>query len=403
MSDISRKILMYTIFLVVGCGFSGGTIYAADNLMSALKNGQVAGDIRYRLETLQFTGKENAVASTARTRLSYITDDYKNIHAAIEFEGTFSAFTKEYNSGVNDKVRYAEILDPVATHANQRYIAYHGLPKTSIYYGRQRIVFDNGRFVGSDSWRQNEQSFDGLTISSTLLPEVEFTYAYIYQQIGVSLDVERMKSNLLNISYHGLKNHIITGYSYFLNLEEQPINSQRTSGARMTGEYSLRRGSSLLYSIEYAKQRSYKNSPAFIESDYVNAGLGVAIGEIKVQLGFEQLSGDDEWGFSTPLASKHSFNGRTSQFLATPLAGLRDVSISLAGRLIGLNLVATFHDFSTYVDNRYIGNEWNVMATRPINRYSGLMVGYANYSDADSTDDTGSKASRFWFQYQVGF
>ncbi len=377
------------------------TIYAAD-LMSALKSGQVSGDLRYRFETVHDAEKENSVISTVRTRLSYSTGDYKNISAAIEFEGTFSAFRKDYNSGINNKTQYVSVLDPIGTHANQRYIAYRGLPKTSILYGRQRIVFDNGRFIGDDGWRQNEQSFDGLTISSTLLPKTELTYAHIYQRIGVSFEVERMKSNLLNISYHGLKNHIVTGYSYFFNLEEQPLNSQRTSGARMSGEYSLRRGSSLLYAIEYARQRSYKNSPAFIESDYVNAGLGVEAGNIRLHFGFEQFSGDNEWGFSTPLASKRSFNGRTHQFLETPLSGLRNASLSLSGRFMGVDLAVTFHDFSTYVGHRYLGNEWNVMATQSLNEYSDLMIGYAHYSDADSTDGIGSTESRFWFQYQVG-
>ncbi len=118
-------------------------------------------------------------------------------------------------------------------------------------------------------------------------------------------------------------------------------------------------------------------------------------------MGFEQLSGDDKWGFSTPLASKHSFNGRTNQFIETPLSGLRDLSFSLESSFAGMTFQAGFHDFVAYVDNRYLGNEWYITALKTIDNDSELMLGYASYSDDDESDGIGNEGSRLWFQYQI--
>ncbi len=247
-----KQSVVIIVFLMTVLGFTK-TVYAAEDFIRALQSGQVSGDIRYRLEKAGQQEKRDATASTVRTRLSYGSASYRDLYVAIEFEGVFSVFKKEYNSGLNDNLEYATILDPTVIDANQRYIAYQGIPKTSIFYGRQRIVFNNGRFVGDDGWRQNEQSFDSLTINSTLIPFVELTYAHIYQRVGVLSRVEQMKTNLLDISYHGFKNHVITAYGYFFNLTQRPLDSQQTFGSRMTGEYDLQRGSFLVYAIEYAR------------------------------------------------------------------------------------------------------------------------------------------------------
>jgi len=45
--------------------------------------------------------------------------------------------------------------------------------------GRQRIIFDNERFIGGVGWRQNEQTFDALSFSHTAGNGFNFTWAYI--------------------------------------------------------------------------------------------------------------------------------------------------------------------------------------------------------------------------------
>ena len=67
-----------------------------------------------------------------------------------------------YNDGLNGKTRYPVIADPDNTELNQLYVMYAPSAAIRLTLGRQRINYDNQRFFGASSWRQNEQTFDAL-------------------------------------------------------------------------------------------------------------------------------------------------------------------------------------------------------------------------------------------------
>ena len=82
-----------------------------------------------------------------------------------------------------------------------------------------------------------------------------------------------------------------------------------------------------LYTLEYASQDStagtVKNS-----ADYWFAEGGIGLKGITAKLGYEVLGSDNgNYGFSTPLATLHAFNGWADQFLNTPAQGLEDLYI----------------------------------------------------------------------------
>jgi hypothetical protein len=48
------------------------------------------------------------------------------------------------------------IADPQTSELNQLWVSYTGIPDTEIKGGRQRIIFDDSRFIGNVGWRQME-------------------------------------------------------------------------------------------------------------------------------------------------------------------------------------------------------------------------------------------------------
>lgn len=127
---------------------------------------------------------------------------------------------------------------------------------------------------------------------------------------------------------------------------------------------------------------------------------GVVIRGMTVKAGYEVLGSDNgEFGFSTPLATLHAFNGWADQFLATPATGLHDLSLTLGGALAGGTWALVYHDFkadesSATVDD--LGSEIDASYVRPFGEYYVAGLKYAAYS---AGDDAAGKVDtdKLWF------
>ena len=103
----------------------------------------------------------------------------------------------------------------------------------------------------------------------------------------------------------------------------------RFSGSTQAGDTKL------LYSAEFASQSSESVSSNF-DADYLMLEAGAVFKGVTAKVGYEELGSDNgAYGFSTPLATLHKFNGWADQFLGTPAQGLVDTSVTLAGKLAG--------------------------------------------------------------------
>jgi hypothetical protein len=60
----------------------------------------------------------------------------------------------DYNSTRNGKNQYSIIPDPYENELDQLWRSYARIPDTIIKGGRQRIKFDDDRFIGNVGWRQ---------------------------------------------------------------------------------------------------------------------------------------------------------------------------------------------------------------------------------------------------------
>ena len=192
-------------------------------------------DIRTRYEFADLDGFDPSNAWTFRERLGLKTMSWNGFSAMIE--GEFSqAAVDHYNGGAPGATPFdptkSLIADPETNELNQAFLQYDGFD-TIARIGRQRIIYDNAAFIGNSGWRENEQTFDAISLSNKSIPGLTLNYAYIDQvnrvfgsdanaplvpgftnvcDIGSSV-------HLFNASYTGFEGLTLGAYAYIMNFE----------------------------------------------------------------------------------------------------------------------------------------------------------------------------------------
>ncbi|MDE0835997.1 MAG: hypothetical protein OSA84_06560 [Akkermansiaceae bacterium] len=214
--------------------------------------------------------------------------------------------------------------------------------------GRQRIIYDNAAFIGNVGWRQNEQTFDAISISGKWIDSLAVNYAYIDQVNrifgsdaagkGSSVDSE---VHALNLSYTGIEGIKLGGYAYIMEFADLPVWDNRTYGVSAAGKLA---GLDLYGEVAWQEDAGAAgNSDAF----YFHAKATKSLFEKQsLIVGIESLDA----GFKTPLATIHAFNGFSDAFLGGRASGghngLTDTYVSHSMPLCwGLKWINVLHAF----------------------------------------------------------
>lgn len=426
--------------------------HAADAFTDALTGGKVSGNFRLRYEDVKVDpiapaiAPLDATALTIRSRLGYETAPFHGFTALIEFEDTHTVLGEDdYAPETTQTPAYAPIVDPQVTEINRAYIRYRGVPKLDMGYGRQRIILDNQRYIGSVAWRQDEQTFDAFTAKYDGIPNWSFYYAYIDRVNGIAsikptynFDLET-SDNIFNISYSGFVLGKITAYGYFLDNQEPDTalrnvapdvnalnpalryQSNDTIGARFDGVYILPTTLPLrlFYTAEYAQQELTTPTDVEFDTDYslFEAGVGYTtkFGMLSFKLAQETLGSDKEGtalrGFQTPYATKHAFNGWADMFLNTPDGGLQDRYATVFADLpYGVKFTAMYHQYEedkgpvSGGGAREIGDELNAQFVKSFGPNYTVGIKYGKYNrDNDYNVATNIDTSKFWVWGELSF
>lgn len=367
-----------------------GTLSQASEpgLGPALAAGSVNLDTRLRYENVDRGNPANdtADALTARVRLGYTTGSWNELKAVTEFEGVFDLSDQAYNSTRNGRTDRAVVADPRGTELNQAYLGYAGLPASTLKLGRQRLIYDNARFVGNVGWRQNEQTFDALSVHANPLDRLSFSYAYLTRVNGIVFNSSDLDGHLLNLSYSVSRALSLAAYAYALDYATGTADSQ-TIGLRATGK--LDSALPLSYTLEYAVQSDYADALNTVDAAYLFASLGTRIGPVDASVNYEILgSNEGRYGLQTPLATKHAFQGWADLFLRTPDAGVRDAHLVLAGHVAGIKLKAIYHQFDADFGGADYGSEIDVLAVKALSKSTKLLLKFADYRAVSHGADT---------------
>jgi hypothetical protein len=398
--------LQRRVAVLTGAGLlalSGG-LRAADGLGDALRDGKPWAELRYRYEHVaQASVARHANASTLRARVGYETGRLAGFAVLLEAEAVTALGAERYNSTVNGKTAFPTVADPGDTEINRAALLYAGLPKTSLAYGRQRIAYDNQRFVGNVGWRQNEQTYDAFTVVNESLPDTRISAGYIYNVNRVfgersPVGNVKMASPVLNVSYRGLAVGELVGYVYALDFKVTPAASTQTWGLRLRGSRPFG-DARATYTAEYAVQRDYRGNPADFRLKYYRLEAGAALQALDFNVGYEVLGSNGTVAVQTPLATLHAMNGWADVFLVTPAAGLRDFFPSVATTLAGIRLEAIRHDFRADRGGFRHGTEWDLQAVKAIDKVWSVGAKYAAYRARRTAVDT----DKFWLWVEAKF
>lgn len=398
---------------------------AEGGFVEAITGGKLTGQLRPRFEWVDQEGKpEHANAFTLRTQLGYATGEFRGFSALLQFEDIHNIGGNQYNDTINGLTRFPVVADPESTEVNQAYLSYKGQPDTVLSdtvfkYGRQIINLDNHRFIGDVGWRQNSQTFDAFAITSALTNNLNLFFSHvsnvnrIFGEEHPTLGDIDLRGELLNVAYRGIQYGTLTGYAYLLDYEPgqsiPPSASNKTLGARFDGWYQQEGGVKYFYTAEYADQSDYQDGASTVNGDYKNLTLGLEIQGFQAKLNYEVLSGDGVYGFATPLATLHAFNGWADQFLTTPKDGLRDVFVTVAKSWAGINWFLRYDSFSSDHNGYDYGSEWDLSASKKLNKNLTVLVKYAAYSgDANTLNLTrnpvlANDLDKFWLQADFQF
>jgi hypothetical protein len=382
------------------------------------KNGAVKIDLNYRYENVdQDRGApRTANANTARLRAGLLSPVFHGLQGYAEYEGNL-AMQDDYNSTRNGNTGYSTVADPEKSELNQLWISYAGIPDTVIKGGRQRIKFDDDRFIGNVGWRQMETTFDSVLVThnNQQLFGLTVNAGYIGNVQTFTATNEHVEAPILNVNYKVGDYGNLVGYGYWLDYTEgneavTREKSSQTYGLRMSNFQkpgdTLKLGDNygLVYTAEWGHQEDYGHGRIKYEADRINLMGGFTAYNFTFQGAMEQLDGKGaNKTFDTPLGTNHAFQGWADLFLVTPNAGIRDVFGTVISTLDRGSVVLTgvYHDFTDDTGRFHYGKEYDFSALKKFGKHYSVLAKYAYY-DADSFGGT-TDTQKIWVQGNISF
>jgi hypothetical protein len=373
------------------------------------RSGDILFESRLRYEGVRQDGLDDATALTLRTRLGWQSPERSGFRLLVEGESV-AALVDDYNDTIHGPSTYAVVADPEAFELNRLQVAWTGLPDTEVILGRQRIVLGSARFVGNVGFRQNEQTFDAVKVTTRAFEPLTVTWAWIdrvHRVFGDDSPVGewRSDSHLIHVEAPTPAGKV-TAYGYLLDFSNAAAQSSATWGARLEGSRNLSPDWSALYAVEYARQSEYGANPARFDLDYGLVSAGLKRGPLTGILALERLDGDGAQAFQTPLATLHAFQGWADVFLTTPRDGLRDVSATVSyavarpplGR--SATLTASWRDVRDADGSARYGRELDVSARLALDARWAVEIKGARF---DGTQAAFADRDKVWAAVEYRF
>lgn len=360
-------------------------------------------DMRTRFEAFD-TGASDAEALTTRVRLGVETPVRAGVSGLIEWEAV-GALVDDYADGVRARPWDAVIPDPEIFELNRAQVAWAPSRSFSAVLGRQRLVLNNGRFVGPSGWRQNEQTFDAAKLVWSPSPPLHLTYVYVDNVRRTTgrdhpQGVFRSDSHLVQGDLALAKSAKLSAYAYLLDFTNAPGQSSATTGVRLAGKRPVAHGVTADWELEYARQTDFADNPADFRVDYGFAAAGLSGANWSAGLVVEQLGGSGGNSFQTPIATLHPFQGWSDVIGATPATGLRDVYLRGARTLATkppVKLSGEIHDFRDDTGAKRFGREADAAVSVQVSKAVSVEAGLARFeTDIAAYPD----ATRTWISLE---
>ena len=392
--------------LVIACIVFSLPLLSGEGLFQCLREGDLLLDARYRLESVEQDGfGDDALASTLRTRFGYRTAAYHGFTFLVEFENIVVIGEDTYNDTSNGELSRPVVADREDTELNRAHASYAFSANHRLIIGRQRLILDNARFIGNVGWRQNEQTYDAFLWQHNKKTWLDLKAGYIHNVNRIfgehhpSRGDIRMESFILHGDLSLGKAGTLALFAHLLEDEDNPISSHQNIGFACHGQWPPETKPAVTYRVSLVEQQDYQEGGNFIDASYRQGSVGFKAGDFKGSVNLEILGGDGVYGFATPLATGHAFNGWADLFLATPTDGLRDAFISLGWGQKNWQARLDFHDFEADSGSRAFGDELDGVLTTHWGKRHSASLKYADYRAETHAVD----ARKIWLSYQFKY
>ena len=360
-------------------------------------------DIRARYEFGDVDGFDVSHVLTTRERLGLKTTTLNGFSAFVE--GEFSqALIDDYNGGAAGAdpsvAGNTVIADPETNELNQAYLQYSGY-ETTIKFGRQRLIYNNAAFIGNVGWRQNEQTYDAVSLVNTSIDKLNLNYAFIDQvnrifgseAMGIAQNVDS-EIHLFNASYAGIEGVTLGSYIYLMGFDQPHGWDNNTFGISAKG---------VLGGVDLYAELALQEDAGPLNNDdamYFHLTAGKTFGSQSVTLGLEHLDG----GFQTPLATVHAFNGFADAFIGQRIAGthngITDLYLSHTFPIFyGMKWTNVAHAFGD--DSMSTGLGWEIDSVW-VKKFSDQFTAIAKLAHFQ-TEDSLPTTTRFSLELNYSF
>ncbi|HSX85220.1 MAG TPA: hypothetical protein VLE50_07415 [Cellvibrio sp.] len=325
--------------------------------------------------------------------------------STLEVDAVGTGLKDDHSDGVhfNDEPL---IPDPPGAEFNQALVSLN-LDAATIHLGRQRINFDNQRFVGGNGFWQNEQTFDALLGKLKLASNSNFTYSYVANanriygddadennsgraheygnawRPATFLGDHKQHTHLTRLEWNEWDYTRVVGYGYRIDNKDMPAVSNNTLGGSYNLNYKV---SAIKYrvQIELAQQNRFELSADNLPYYLVDLGFGINTWELSTR--YEILGANDGAAFVTPLGSNHDFEGWADEIGNTPNTGVRNFSLGLLWRASPLRVETSYHFFKDDLDGNNIGREFDLdFVYKPARKHS-ISLRLANFEPEGNAD-----------------
>ena len=399
------------LFLVILCLVMNSMVSAEQTLDYGVRLRAAAVD----------TDDQNARAASAKLRLNWQATWREMFSSTLELDHTSTALQNQFSDGERNNGK-PQIPDVESTEINQAYLKLV-LSQWQFKLGRQRIEFDNQRFIGSNGFWQNDQVFDALRFDYDFLSASTFTYAFLSNANRIFGDNAKIKLHSDDINFelndgnrplnllgdHEQRSHLFNArfnewdhnelgiYYYDIDNRDVIAVSNRTIG--MNFQRQQRKGIFDLRSeIEIATQtRPFVQNAG--HTFYYSLVLAIGLRSTELEFNREVLSANDDVAFVTPLASLHDFQGWVDKFTGQPSTGIVDNSYSFSWRRAPLKIDSRIHQFLSDKDGINLGREWDIDVLLKLNRKHRVLLRYADFRSSSESRESFPSEKRIFLTY----
>jgi hypothetical protein len=349
----------------------------------------------------------------------------ENLGSVLEVDGTKSFFKDDHSDGVTLNGK-PQIPDVEGAEVNQAFVSFNN-DHFKINLGRQRINFDDQRFIGGNGFWQNEQTFDAALSQLKLSSNSSVTYAYLANvnrifgdEAGeyivtldsnfIPVDRERpiavlgnykLNSHLGRLEWNEWDYSRWVAYYYAIENTDEDVAILSSDTAGISYEFNAK-PNQFKYHLHLEAATQDRTEIADSEKlPYYFVDASININAYELGIGYEILSAKDSVAFITPLGSLHDFQGFADQFIPTPITGVKDATVNFVWRAAPFKISSSHHTFLSYIDGAKIGNEIDIdFIYKPAKKHT-FNLRLANFISATEPDEKNTQKIFLSYSYNM--